>query len=179
MKFFCFIYLHLVEWLARCLLFFLNPVMRHLVVLKGKNPDCVVPPSPPPSFQDALTSPAPFIDHSRIPLRASNYPGANVFVKDLSKHPIIQSRLAYEERQRAKSPEPKTSSPTDFSSDSQDHVSEYERPLDDQAIDDALQILAKYAVMLRYPPKPLSSDPEAPTPNDKFRGSFRRAKDGQ
>lgn len=77
------------------------------------------------------------------------------------------------------SPKSGTSSPADSSSDSQDHVSEYEKPLDDQAINDALQILAKYAVILRDPPEPLSSDPEAPTPDDKFRGSFRRAKDGQ
>lgn len=73
-------------------------LMRELIVLKGKNPDYVAPPPLPPAppkdeprINGRLNGPAHFVGSAGyVPAWAA------ASFKDLSKHPVIKSRIALE-----------------------------------------------------------------------------------
>jgi hypothetical protein len=89
-------YIGLVEFLVTGVMLVVNGLMRHLILLKGKNPDGTVqPPAPPePERKDPPFDPA---RAEQTIQRFHNAPRTNVmndgeWVTNMSRHPVILSR---------------------------------------------------------------------------------------
>jgi hypothetical protein len=88
MSFFKRFYLGVVQLLATLLLTSTNLVLRHLIVLKGKNPDFVAPPPAPPQV-DVHISPRT----SQITLPSTTQKCG--WVNKPEDHPVLKSRKQF------------------------------------------------------------------------------------
>lgn len=90
-------YIGLVEYLTAVLMFLVNKMMRHLIILNGKDPDTV---------PDILKKRYPKIDPDKTAKVLNKFwssPRTSImtdgsWVKDVSKHPVLQSRAAFQAR---------------------------------------------------------------------------------
>lgn len=71
-----------------------NDMVRKLIIKKGKDPDYVAPPPPPPE-------PVKEVVDNRRGNTAFAFGNAG-FVKNVGKHPVLESRRQLEEKLRAK-----------------------------------------------------------------------------
>lgn len=102
MKFFSNLYFRVVQWFATFLINRTNTVLRHLITLKGKDPDFVVPPPQPPPPANLEVSvnedrAAWIVSTKQRPMRFG-VGSASLWVSQPESHPILQARKAYEDK---------------------------------------------------------------------------------
>lgn len=98
-------YLVFVQWIALCLTLLTGKVVRHLIILKGKDPDYVAPPPPPitpmlPTRQELHEESLAVLNKFYSAPRSSNIGNVD-WVRNLADHPIMKSRTTFEARQAA------------------------------------------------------------------------------
>jgi len=85
------IYIKIIQWVAACLANFTCVVVRHLIILKGKDPDYVAPmplPLPPAPTREDLHQAA--IARLNVPY---SHKDESKWVRDPSQHPISRFRI--------------------------------------------------------------------------------------
>jgi hypothetical protein len=94
-------YISFVEFVAASFIAVANRMIRHLILLKGKDPDYVPPPPPPPPEKkwigdDPKKAENLFNRFYSAPRTSAMADGE--WVKNMNKHPVLEARKAYESR---------------------------------------------------------------------------------
>ena len=96
MNFFRRLYLRVFTWWTFLLLGWATSNVHKLLIMSGKDPNFVpLPPTPTPPIEEAANT-----FNGRRPM-PNIWSFGKEWVKDPSKHPVIQSRLAYEAKKTA------------------------------------------------------------------------------